>query len=218
MGLRTRLARAKTLLWLDAVLERHDLHQIAQLAAQANIDLIMVRQLHATLNQTAECIRVLQEETRSTSMIVGAVGSTAVAELVNPDAFIVAHSFHPLQAHRFGLVGAICRTRLEFSIALAHDQVDFIIVTQPLAPAAVAVAPPQLVDSKPWFVEVDCIAQGKDSIEQGARSLAIDLDYRSGYLDREHCDDAQLSQYSAMLVSLWQHDMTAVSLAALRLS
>lgn len=212
MGLKTRLALSRTLVWVGLQHTPEVLTQLVRELLGGRADVVVVVQPDATPADLLIGHRAALAGADGRAIIGLAadakVAAQAAADLVAADAAAAQ-----LRAHQYGLTVAVASDARELEGALAADQVDAVVVPPALAGLAVQLAPPTQPASKPWFAQTDTLATGRGLIAAGVRRLALEAPPITAETDLGLAPRQVVAAYRDALAASWRTEMEQVSLA-----
>lgn len=210
MGLKTRLAQARTLVWVGLQTSPDVLARLTGELADGRADVVVLIQPDAAANDLLIGHRAALGATGGRTILgIAADAKTAKksgADLVAADAALPA-----VKAHQHALSLAVASDARELERALADESVDAVVLLPGLVPVAVRLAPPAAVTSKPWFVQVDTLAEGRSMIAAGARRLAMESPEITSAENLGMTPRQVVAAYRDALAASWRDDMEAVT-------
>lgn len=213
MGLKTRLALARTLVWVGTQTSPEVLAQLVRELCAARADVLVLAQPDARDEDllAAHQVSVQAAEGRT---IVGLAGSKRLARRAGADLVAAGARNAPTRSHAHALALAVAGDVSELARALTDDDVDAVVVTPALVPAAAELAPPAAKESKPWFAQAESLAEAESLVLAGARRLAVELAPLTAATDAYLQAREAVAAYRAALATPWREEMEDVSLAA----
>lgn len=212
MGLKTRLALARTLVWVGLQRSPEVLAQLVRELAAGRADVVVLVQPGAG-NDDLLLGHQAAVDASGGRVILGLAAGAKLARRARADLVAAHASKTPTRAHVHALTLAVARDGHELERVLADDEVDAVVVTAPLVAVAALLAPPAAADSKPWFAQAGSLAEGRSLIAAGARRLALEsppLAAETGQSPRE-----VVAAFHDALLDAWRDEMEQVSFAAL---
>ncbi|MGI5951502.1 MAG: hypothetical protein ACOX61_06620 [Brooklawnia sp.] len=212
MGLKTRLALSRTLVWVGLQRTPEILAGLVGQLVAGRADVVVLVQPDAQPDDLVSGYRaaVAAGDGRS---IIGLAGPAQVASTAQADLVVADASAAQAPAHRYGLSLAVAGDATELESALAAGQVDAVVLPAGLTGVALRLAPPHLPSSKPWFVQTDTLAAGRELVAAGVRRLALEAPPVTAEADLGMPPRAVVAAYREALADSWRADMQQVSLA-----
>lgn len=202
MGLTTRLALARTLVWTGLQNEPKTLaERVRQLCSQ-RADLIVISQPDAIGDDLLIGYRAARQAADGRA-ILGIRADARLAARSTADLVVSDAGTRIAPGHPHGLVMAVAEGTQAARQALADARVDAVVLPAGAVTEAARLAPPADPGSKPWFAAVDSVSSGRTAVEAGARRLAFPLPGETG-----------VRAYRQLLDAAWRDEMEQVSLAA----
>lgn len=212
MGLKTRLALARTLVWVGLQSTPEVLTGLVRELLGGRADLVVLVQPDATADDllTGHRAALAASDGRA---IIGLAADQKLAGRAGADLVAADAAAAQIRAHQYGLTLAVASDARELEGALASDQVDAVVVLPALAGLAIQLAPPAMPTSKPWFAQTETLAAGRELIAAGVRRLALEAPPLTAEQDLGMSPGAVVAAYRQALSASWRDEMQQVSLA-----
>ena len=215
MGLKTRLALARTLVWVGLQPCPEVLRELVGGLCAGRADVIVLVQPDAGADDLLLGYRTGLQATDGRA-ILGLATAAWLARRARADLVAADAGVAPVRAHEYALTLAVATQLAELERVLDDVNVDAVVVTPDLVDRAVALAPPTEVDSKPWFAQADSLGQARALVEAGARRLALPTivsQSQLGMSPRQLVD-----AYRGTLADTWRAEMEQVTFTTLHRS
>ena len=215
MGLKTRLALARTLAWVGPQPSPEALRELVGGLCAGRADVIVLVQPDAGADDVLLGYRTGLQAADGRA-ILGLATAAWLARRARADLVAADAGVAPVRAHKYALTLAVAKQLAELERALRHVDVDAVVVTPDLVDRAVALAPPTEVDSKPWFAQADSLSQARAMVEAGARRLALPAIVSQGQLGMS--PRQLVDAYRGTLADTWRAEMEQVTFTTLHRS
>ncbi len=202
MGLKTRLALARTLVFTGLQTEPRVLADVVRQLCRQRADLIVVWQPDAIADDLTIGYRAGLEAMDGRAVLGVRADARSVATS-SADLVVSEPGTRAAQGHQSGLAVVVADSAGALRTALGDGQIDGVVIRPDLVAGAVWLAPPVDPSSTPWFVMVDSVASGRSAVQAGARRLAFDS-----------ADGAGVRGYRELLDAPWRDEMEQVGLGA----
>lgn len=214
MGLKTKLALARTLVWVGLQPSPEVLRELVGGLCAGRADVIVLVQPDADADDLLLGHRTALQSADGRAILglaaAGELARRARADLVAADAVVA-----PVRAHDYALTLAVAKQLADLTRSLEDVHVDAVVVTPDLIDPAVALAPPTAVASKPWFAQVDSLAQARALVAAGARRLALPAINSQGQLGMS--PRQLVDAYRSTLAEAWRAEMAQFTFSTLHL-
>lgn len=210
MGLKTRLALSRTLVWVGLQRSPEELSGLVRELVGGRADLVVVVQPDARPDDLLIGYHAARRAGDGRT-IIGLAADARIATQATADLVVADAAIGAVKGHEFGLTLTAASDARELEAALADDQVDAVAVPPGLAGLAMQLAPPTLSSSKPWFAQTETLAEGRELIAAGVRRLALEAPPITAELDLGMRPAAVVGAYRDALAASWRDEMQQVS-------
>lgn len=212
MGLKTRLALARVLVWTGLQANPEQLTELVRQLCAGQADVIVIAQPDAAADDLRTGFRAAQTAMDSRA-ILGLAAPAALTGGAGADLVVSAASRAPIQAQQYALTMAAARNPEELRWAVADDQVAAVVLADGLLAEAVRLAPPSEPASKPWFAPADSLVSARALVAGGARRIALSAPSVAA-AESAMAPRAVVRAYRELLRPVWSAEMEQVSMAA----
>ncbi len=219
LGLDTRLKTARLLFVTDARAKTKDLAAFVGDAISGGVDIVQLSDSSLSNKAEIAALTALRKAAQPRQAIVAVSADADLAGTFGADMLVLPDDGSSAaearrRLHRWALIGRSCHTRADIDVALADDDVNFLIVTADLSTVeyAAAKAPQGDPASKPWFAAGGITVDYLDAlVAAGCRRVVV-----GRALARSTDPLAEASDFADELRRAWTADpaMEAVTLAA----